>query len=214
MIGDISASAIECSLSSIAFLPQSIQGMCFSARDVRNSFVRPSRAALVRSSVREAMPRKRTSSPSLCGETGNIINKAAPLHAATFALIRRFAPPSPRIAWRRNTSSVREGMPRTGSSTIFPLPVRSTGRGWPKAGRGALFARCIAAAFAPHPALRATFFPLCGEKDRLINKTLPSPGIAEEKESAVGEKFSVGGWSIAAVHPSGYAASKTSISKH
>ncbi len=44
-----------------------------------------------------------------------------------------------------------------------PLPVHRTGRGWPKAGRGALFGH-IAVAFAPHPALRATFSPRSGEK--------------------------------------------------
>ncbi len=51
-----------------------------------------------------------------------------------------------------------------GALNALPSP-RIAGRGWPKAGRGALFARCMAGAFTPHPALRATFSPLCGEKE-------------------------------------------------
>ncbi len=61
---------------------------------------------------------------------------------------------------------------RTESPKIVPLPVPRTGRGWPQAQRGALRnALWLSGPLlsVPYPALRATFYPLCGEKEHLIN---------------------------------------------
>ncbi len=60
---------------------------------LRATFVRPSRLALGRSSPRETMPRKRASSPPLCGE-----KEIRGLHAAPCTSAGRGLPLSPRSA--------------------------------------------------------------------------------------------------------------------
>ena len=71
---------------------------------------------------------------------------------------------------RRESRSERHSkIVQTGRSTTqSPLLVLRTGRGWPKTQRGALrdasWRPTPHVVSAPHPSLRATFSPLCGEK--------------------------------------------------